>query len=532
MQPPSLPIGQWGCRNETHDGFPDLGRQCGRQFTFGPSSFNFRDLSMKKAPTDYFNLKPVRGSSPTASLAADLSQNFHIDQSPQLPTPRRALFSSNLFGTLNGRESITTPPPPSSSPGPGNDSMEISPLPHKAPYQSVTQICRQSPTPEATPNEDVTMACTDNLHQPSAEAPRPTLTERRRSSLLRPSLSRTRGSSTTSVSLKTAKADNPLPTFKFGNGSSALVSNLGSLDECFMASPPQEKRPHSANSPMPSLMGPPKMRQPFANVHSQSRSIASPILGQVRKPSNNCPRPRKQFRRSLSMFEHPGDVMKEQQSEISPAGGLDAIMDTVDNPQMQLKLPHFVANEESVPRITKETMIEVLDGKHQASYDQSLIVDCRFEYEYEGGHIDGAINVNSKEVLASKLFDPASTSRTLLIFHCEYSAHRAPLISKTNAIKAHGVLLIVGSSTLLERASYLSRTVNYLYGWESCKPCVCFGKAFICFLMHQSVIASTNEAGQLVLEVLDLRASLYLSLIAFHDHATIYTIQDQNCIWI
>ena len=35
---------------------------------------------MAKAPTDYFSLKPVRGSSPTASLAADLSQNFHIDQ--------------------------------------------------------------------------------------------------------------------------------------------------------------------------------------------------------------------------------------------------------------------------------------------------------------------------------------------------------------------------------------------------------------------------------------------------------------------
>jgi hypothetical protein len=43
-------------------------------------SFNFRDLSMKKPQADYFSLRPVRGSSPTASLAADLSQNFHIDQ--------------------------------------------------------------------------------------------------------------------------------------------------------------------------------------------------------------------------------------------------------------------------------------------------------------------------------------------------------------------------------------------------------------------------------------------------------------------
>lgn len=48
---------------------------------FGPGAFDFRDLSMR-APSrgpDYFAMQPVRGSSPTTSLAADLSQNFHID---------------------------------------------------------------------------------------------------------------------------------------------------------------------------------------------------------------------------------------------------------------------------------------------------------------------------------------------------------------------------------------------------------------------------------------------------------------------
>ncbi|KAL8648798.1 MAG: hypothetical protein Q9226_005841 [Calogaya cf. arnoldii] len=441
MQPPSLPImGQWGCRNERQD---MLGRHCGGQFTFGPSNFNFKDLSMNKAPIDYFSLKPVRGSSPTASLAADLSQNFHIDQSPQLPTPRRALFSSNLFGTLTGRECLTTPPPPSSSPGPGNDSMEISPLPHKAPYQVTTQILRQSPTPDTTPNLDITMSCEESMQQPATEAPsRPTYIERRRSSLLRPSLARTKGCSTTSVSLKTVKVDNSMPPFKFGSGPSVQSPNLGSLDECFAASPPQERRPQSANSPLATLMGPPKMRQPFSNLHAHTRTNGSPIMGQVRKPSSNSQRPRKQFRRSLSMFEHPGDVMKEQQAEFSPAGGLDSIMDTDDNPQLQLQLPHFVADEESLPRITKETMIDILNGKYQGPYDQALTVDCRFEYEYEGGHIEGAINVNSKEELAKQLFEPATSSRTLLIFHCEYSAHRAPLMAKflrhkDRAINAH-----------------------------------------------------------------------------------------------
>lgn len=34
---------------------------------------------MHKSKPDYFNIKGVNGSSPTASLAADLSQNFRID---------------------------------------------------------------------------------------------------------------------------------------------------------------------------------------------------------------------------------------------------------------------------------------------------------------------------------------------------------------------------------------------------------------------------------------------------------------------
>lgn len=80
MQPSSLPFGQWGCRNDVPLSYPNCGGRYGGKLGFGPSSFNFKDLSMTKAPTDYFNLKSVRGSSPTTTLAADLSQNFHIDQ--------------------------------------------------------------------------------------------------------------------------------------------------------------------------------------------------------------------------------------------------------------------------------------------------------------------------------------------------------------------------------------------------------------------------------------------------------------------
>lgn len=132
------------------------------------------------------------------------------------------------------------------------------------------------------------------------------------------------------------------------------------------------------------------------------------------------------MRRSLSMFEHPEEILKPEKTNLCSTEALSSIMDVDDIPP--LKLPHFKPDEESLPRITKETMVDILDGKYNQSYDRSIIVDCRFEYEYEGGHIEGAINVNSKEELATQLFETSPVQRALLVFHCEYSAHRAPLL--------------------------------------------------------------------------------------------------------
>lgn len=96
------------------------------------------------------------------------------------------------------------------------------------------------------------------------------------------------------------------------------------------------------------------------------------------------------------------------------------------------KLPHFIPEDEpdSLPRIQQDTLLNVLNGNYNAHYDRIHIVDCRFEYEYNGGHIDGALNFNNKEELTEKLFDDGSSSSTLLIFHCEYSELRAPRMAK------------------------------------------------------------------------------------------------------
>ncbi|KAG9247938.1 hypothetical protein BJ878DRAFT_117458 [Calycina marina] len=424
MQPPSL-MPRWG-RNDLYTSHPHA--HISGANNFGPGAFDFRDLSMKKSgKPDYFSMKPVRGSSPTTSLAADLSQNFHIDMSPQLPTPRRSLFTSNLFGTINGRDFVTTPPIPSSSPGPLDERMDISPLPHKQPFNAYISI--QSPTPQPQ-NEDTEML--SSPPQP-VEAPRPVGgAERRKSILIRPSLARAKGLSTSNLASSTLgpwSADSQLPPFRFGAGSSKLSTTTSmSLDECFMESPVQERRPQSANSPSASaLMGFPRVSKPFGSMSGAFKN-GSPIGNHSRRPSNPLIRPRKQFRRSLSMFEHPGDVTKSK-CEAVPSS-LHTVMDVEE--LHQPVLPHFFeeGSPDSIPRITKDTFLRILDGHYNSNFDQRMVIDCRFEYEFEGGHIDGAVNYNDKELITSQLFSASLPGKTLLIFHCEYSAHRAPIMAR------------------------------------------------------------------------------------------------------
>lgn len=81
----------------------------------------------------------------------------------------------------------------------------------------------------------------------------------------------------------------------------------------------------------------------------------------------------------------------------------------------------------------------LLDGKYDSRIDKFLVIDCRFDYEYNGGHIPGAININTTAAVEELLLglnvqkpkpsisgDPLR--KTILIFHCEFSAKRAPTL--------------------------------------------------------------------------------------------------------
>uniref|UniRef100_UPI00358E7F8D M-phase inducer phosphatase 2-like n=1 Tax=Myxine glutinosa TaxID=7769 RepID=UPI00358E7F8D len=94
-------------------------------------------------------------------------------------------------------------------------------------------------------------------------------------------------------------------------------------------------------------------------------------------------------------------------------------------------LPVIPGLDEALKYISPETMSVLLHGEFEDAVDKFIVVDCRYPYEFAGGHIKGAINVPTEELAGTLLFDTPSMSasperRLILIFHCEFSVNRGP----------------------------------------------------------------------------------------------------------
>ena len=64
-----------------------------------------------------------------------------------------------------------------------------------------------------------------------------------------------------------------------------------------------------------------------------------------------------------------------------------------------------------------------------------IIIDCRYMYEYVGGHIESAVNVTDPVDIETMFFSAISQEcfqsnvqreNLVIIFHCEFSQKRGP----------------------------------------------------------------------------------------------------------
>ncbi|ESN89917.1 hypothetical protein HELRODRAFT_143032, partial [Helobdella robusta] len=87
--------------------------------------------------------------------------------------------------------------------------------------------------------------------------------------------------------------------------------------------------------------------------------------------------------------------------------------------------------------ITHQTLVDVLRGGYSEVVGRYTIVDCRYPYEYEGGHIKGAINLYTKQAVINELMYNSNeylsrerNKRSIIIFHCEFSSERGPKMNR------------------------------------------------------------------------------------------------------
>ncbi|KYO24142.1 M-phase inducer phosphatase 3 isoform B [Alligator mississippiensis] len=94
-------------------------------------------------------------------------------------------------------------------------------------------------------------------------------------------------------------------------------------------------------------------------------------------------------------------------------------------------LPTVTGRHQDLRYIIPETVAALLFGQFQSLIEMFYIIDCRYPYEYLGGHIKGALNLHRQEdlfelFLKRPLFPSMPQKRIVLVFHCEFSSERGP----------------------------------------------------------------------------------------------------------
>ncbi|PKU46807.1 m-phase inducer phosphatase 2 [Limosa lapponica baueri] len=182
-----------------------------------------------------------------------------------------------------------------------------------------------------------------------------------------------------------------------------------------------------------------KCRQLFRSP-SMPSSVIRPILKRIDRPQDRDTPVKTKRRRSVA-----GTPSEEAAAE--PVGDGEAlgsfsheeIENLLANDHQELigdfskayLLQTVEGKHQDLKYISPEMMVAVLTGQFSSLIESCVIVDCRYPYEYEGGHIKGAVNLpmeqDVEEFLLKKPIVPFDASkRVIVIFHCEFSSERGP----------------------------------------------------------------------------------------------------------
>nr|XP_045012547.1 M-phase inducer phosphatase 2 isoform X4 [Jaculus jaculus] len=169
-------------------------------------------------------------------------------------------------------------------------------------------------------------------------------------------------------------------------------------------------------------------------------SVIRPILKRLERPQDRDMPVQSKRRRSVTPLEEQQQP-EEPKARILRSKSLcheeiESILDSdhrglIGDYSKAFLLQTVDGKHQDLKYISPETMVALLMGKFSNIVEKFVIVDCRYPYEYEGGHIKTAVNLPLERDAETFLLQTPITTcsldkRIILIFHCEFSSERGP----------------------------------------------------------------------------------------------------------
>jgi len=171
------------------------------------------------------------------------------------------------------------------------------------------------------------------------------------------------------------------------------------------------------------------------------REVLSPIQNKRRKSMSFCYRQLENRMETEERKPSPKRAVLQRCYSESEATIMKAVQRSVQEPNLIgdfskcYLLPLLHGRHQDLNCVSHWTVEKLVSGEFLEEIEKFLIVDCRYPYEYEGGHIRGALNIYTKEgIMQEFLANPLKTAefnkRLVIVFHCEFSSERGPNLSR------------------------------------------------------------------------------------------------------
>ncbi|XP_077419697.1 M-phase inducer phosphatase 2 isoform X2 [Vanacampus margaritifer] len=184
----------------------------------------------------------------------------------------------------------------------------------------------------------------------------------------------------------------------------------------------------SPSMPSPSVSRPCAKRPDYPSDDStpvqvkRRRSLARTDVTSEEQDVHSPKMPHMQLQRSKSFCQMDIDKVLDRN---------DCTADLIGDFSKPYALPTVDGKHQDLKYVTGETVVAAMLGEFSQLVERVVIIDCRYPYEYDGGHIKGALNLYQEDevedfLLQTPLVASCSDKRVIVMFHCEFSSERGP----------------------------------------------------------------------------------------------------------